>query len=142
MDSLAGVKLIKADGSSQTAEDALANKEIVLYYFSAHWCPPCRGFTPMLKDFYEEVSDDGVEIVFVSSDRDVESMVNYMKEFHGDWFGVELNSTVANKLKSLYDISGIPSLIVCKKDGTLITKDGRGQVQGKAPKDVVKAWKK
>jgi thiol-disulfide isomerase/thioredoxin len=30
-------------------------QELVLYYFSAHWCPPCRQFTPLLKDFYEEV---------------------------------------------------------------------------------------
>ena len=29
------------------------SQDLVLYYFSAHWCPPCRQFTPMLKDFYE-----------------------------------------------------------------------------------------
>ena len=31
----------------------LCYQDLVLYYFSAHWCPPCRQFTPMLKDFYE-----------------------------------------------------------------------------------------
>ena len=31
----------------------LCSQDLVLYYFSAHWCPPCRQFTPMLKDFYE-----------------------------------------------------------------------------------------
>ena len=53
MDSLAQQTLLKADGSSVDADSALADKELILYYFSAHWCPPCRQFTPMLKDFYE-----------------------------------------------------------------------------------------
>lgn len=41
-------------------------------YFSAHWCPPCRAFTPMLGEFYNNLKAAGksLEIVFVSSDRD------------------------------------------------------------------------
>merc|ERR1711902_15772 len=135
----------KADGSSHAAEAALDGKDLVLYYFSAHWCPPCRQFTPMLKDFYEEA--EGIEIVFVSSDRSAEDMASYMKESHGDWLATEHNSAVANNLKQKYGeqmlvvvklitvinttfagVSGIPCLVVCKKDGTLVTKDGRAGV--------------
>ena len=53
MDLLAGKSLYRADGSSVSADVALANKKVVLFYFSAHWCPPCRAFTPVLKDFYD-----------------------------------------------------------------------------------------
>ena len=53
MDIIKGQNLVKADGSSVAADAALGGKKIVLIYFSAHWCPPCRAFTPMLKDFYE-----------------------------------------------------------------------------------------
>ena len=53
MDLLKGKNLVKADGSSQLADAALAGKSVILIYFSAHWCPPCRAFTPVLKDFYE-----------------------------------------------------------------------------------------
>jgi thiol-disulfide isomerase/thioredoxin len=30
----------------------LQDRKIIAYYFSAHWCPPCRLFTPVLADFY------------------------------------------------------------------------------------------
>ena len=53
MDLIKGKSLMKVDGSMQSAESALAGKDIVMFYFSAHWCPPCRGFTPILKEFYE-----------------------------------------------------------------------------------------
>merc|ERR1712173_130419 len=124
MDSLTGQQLIKADGSSHAAEAALDGKDLVLYYFSARWCPPCRQFTPMLSDFYGEVSDD-LEIVFVSSDRSPDDMISYMKESHGDWCGVEHNSALANDLKQKYGVQGIPMLVVVKKDGSVVTKDGR-----------------
>merc|ERR1712156_1377575 len=116
MDSLSGVQLIKADGSSHAAEAVLEGKDLVLYYFSAHWCPPCRHLTPILKDFYQEV--EGIEIVFVSSDQSADDMASYMKEAHGDWFAVEHNSAVADNLSQKYGVSGIPCLVVCKKDGT------------------------
>eukprot|EP00887_Chlorella_sp_A99_P005766 scaffold1.g5766.t1 len=40
-------------------------------YFSASWCPPCRGFTPQLVRVYEKLRAEGknFEVVFVSSDR-------------------------------------------------------------------------
>jgi len=142
MDCLAGQTLMKADGSAPKAEAVIADKELVLYYFSAHWCPPCRQFTPMLKDFYEEASEAGVEIVFISSDRSAEDMVSYMKESHGDWCGVPWNSDLANSLKQKYGVSGIPFLVVVKKDGTLVTKDGRSHVMSKSPEAAIKEWKK
>ena len=52
--------------------------------FSAHWCPPCRGFTPQLTkwytDFKKTEKGNSLEIVFVSSDRDETSFKNYYAE--------------------------------------------------------------
>ena len=38
------------------------------------------------------MESEGVEIIFVSSDRSPADMVSYMKESHGDWLAVEHGS--------------------------------------------------
>jgi len=48
-------------------------------YFSAHWCPPCRAFTPELAKFYKKMTDK-LEIVFVSSDEDEAQWAEYFAE--------------------------------------------------------------
>ena len=57
MESLKGQNLYKysSDKKSQSvlADQILEDNSIICIYFSAHWCPPCRGFTPILKNFYD-----------------------------------------------------------------------------------------
>jgi len=52
MDSLSQQQLTNKSGQSLSAEMALGEVDVICYYFSAHWCPPCRQFTPVLADFY------------------------------------------------------------------------------------------
>ena len=51
-------------------------------YFSAHWCPPCRGFTPKLADVYKELNglEKSFEIVFLSSDKSEDAFKEYFNE--------------------------------------------------------------
>ena len=142
MDSLRGVTLVTSDGTTVLADNILNDKNIILFYFSAHWCPPCRQFTPLLKDFYGDVKSSGVEVVFVSSDRSAADMLSYMRESHGDWPALQHNSRKANELKHKFNISGIPALVVVRRDGTLVTKDGRSYVTSKGPAAAVREWSK
>ena len=82
-----------------------------------------------------------MEIIFVSSDRSPQDMQAYMKESHGDWWGIEHGSDTAEALKTHFAIRGIPALIVLDKNGDTITKEGRADVQGKGP-GVVNQWKR
>ena len=52
MDLFKGQELFKADETKVSADEVLKDKDFVLLYFSAHWCPPCKAFTPKLKEFY------------------------------------------------------------------------------------------
>jgi nucleoredoxin len=59
-------------------------------YFSAHWCPPCRAFTPQLAQWYSKVkkSSNGekFDIVFLSSDRDEAQFNEYFQLM--PWYAV------------------------------------------------------
>jgi nucleoredoxin len=89
MDLIKSQTFVRADGSTLEADTALSNKELVLIYFSANWCPPSKSFTPILKEFYDVVAKEGVEIINVSWDQSSEEMLNYMKESHGDWLALK-----------------------------------------------------
>ena len=77
---LLGSTLETKQGQKPTNE-VLAGKDVVGLYFSAHWCPPCRGFTPQLGKFYDQIKDaKNFEIIFVSSDRDASQFKEYYDE--------------------------------------------------------------
>ena len=55
--SLLGESLRKPDGSTVPTKDALEGNSVIALYFSAHWCPPCRGFTPVLGKKYTALKE-------------------------------------------------------------------------------------
>ena len=100
----------------------LENKRVG-FYFSAHWCPPCRMFTPKLVKFYEEHKDE-MEIVFISADRDQKQKDKYFKEDGMSWLTIELNGEDSNRLSGGLQVSGIPALFILNKDAKIITAQG------------------
>jgi nucleoredoxin len=103
-----------------------AGKAIGLY-FSAHWCPPCRGFTPKLAEFYNKGLKDKMEIFFVSSDRDQKAFDEYFAEMPWQALPFEKRAEKGT-LSDMFGVSGIPSFVVLNSDGTVITTDGRSKV--------------
>jgi len=131
----------------------LAGKVVALY-FSAHWCPPCRGFTPKLAAAFEMANEDSerFQVVFVSSDESAEAQANYMAEMHGNWLRVPFASPTRDFLKQKYGCfvakeqplwpsvarrNGIPSLVVIGPAGEELEFDGVGVV---AKAGVPEAW--
>ncbi|TMS33356.1 hypothetical protein L596_001109 [Steinernema carpocapsae] len=137
-----GVMKFTKDGEDVLVNggEALNGKTVALY-FSAHWCPPCRQFTPILKDFYNELEDEDFEIVFVSFDRSDEDLKKYLNEAHGNWLYIPHGSEAITEMSNKFGVSGIPALIVIKPNGDVITSNARADVQGKAPKQALQSWK-
>ncbi|CAH1801246.1 unnamed protein product [Owenia fusiformis] len=121
--------LIRNDKQEVDAGEALKGK-IVAVYFSAHWCPPCKAFTPNLAKFYNKMKEQGkqFEIIFASSDRSQESFDEYFGTM--PWLALPWNDPRKNQLTQTYSVEGIPCLVFLNENGETITKNGRGAVMG------------
>ena len=130
--------ILDANGK-EVSKDVLAGKTVGIY-FSAHWCPPCRSFTPNLVKFRDK-NKKNFEVVFVSSDRSPDAQMDYMKEADMKWYTLPHRSAEANALSKKFQVRGIPSLVIVSEEGKTITKNGRGDVSSN-PKGALKSWQK
>ena len=126
---LLGETLLTKDTDGKIAEtstaDALKGKVVGLY-FSAHWCGPCRNFTPKLAESYAKLQSSGkpFEIVFCSSDRDEAAFNDYYGEM--PWKALPYsNRDLKNSLSKKFKVQGIPTLVIVGEDGETITTGGR-----------------
>ena len=131
--------LVDANGK-KVSRESLKGK-VVGIYFSAHWCPPCRTFTPSLVKFRDKNKAE-FEVVFVSLDNSPEEKKEYMKHDKMKWLTLEGNrSKEGEELAQKFGIQGIPSLIIMSPDGRPITPDGRSHVSSN-PDGALKMWQK
>jgi len=129
------------DAKGEKVDPATLKGKHVALYFSAHWCPPCRAFTPSLVKFRDENADKDFEIVFVSLDNSEGEKKTYIREMEMKWLTVPgARSKEAQALAERFQIQGIPALIVLGPDGSLVTENGREDVMS-APDTALRKWK-
>ena len=131
-------RLLKNDGT-EIPTSCLEGKTL-LVYFSAHWCPPCRQFTPALAKFYKEHKDKkNFEVIFASWDTDEAGFKAYHAEH--PWPAIAYDDkTWVQRMQEEYDVTSIPTLLVISPDATLLTKCGRDMVL-RDPEALEFPWK-
>lgn len=110
-------------------------------YFSAHWCGPCRRFTPFLSAFYKQkrlVEKKQFEIVFVSQDSNEQEFQNYFSEM--PWISIPFTETFRMRLMTaICKPTSIPSLYIFDSKGAIVSKDGVRDL-GKMGDDAYAHW--
>ncbi|XP_047963099.1 probable nucleoredoxin 2 isoform X2 [Salvia hispanica] len=82
-------------------------------YFSANWYQPCRNFTPLLANAYEQLKDrgPGFEVVFVSCDEDAPAFDEHRALM--PWLAIPFSGLETKRsLNTRFGIEDIPSLII------------------------------
>ena len=120
----------------------LPDVDMYAIYFSAHWCPPCRAFTPKLVSFYKENKArhaDTFEVIFVSRDNSDDDMEDYMQEAGMPWCAVKHSEARSSGLNR-YAGNGIPCLVLVDRAGNVLSDSYQdGQYVG--PTHVMNALK-
>lgn len=105
--------LVKPNSEDQVSTDSLwkTDHPNIGFYFSAHWCPPCREFTPKLVEIYEKCSEElknKFRLVFVSCDQDEQAF----KEYHSTMNFLALPFQHSSIIKSYFQYQGQSLLFV------------------------------
>lgn len=130
MDALLENELFNKENTTVPTTEALAKKKIIGVYFSGHYCPPCRKFTPILANVYDEIKEnhDDFEIVFVSSDKEEAKFTEYYEEM--PWVALPYEKRLLKAdLCDMFGVKTIPQLIFFNEKGEVVEREGRNFVQ-------------
>ena len=111
--------VLPPDGKSQShLRPSGAPPCVTGVYFSAHWCPPCREFTPILAKCYEELQALGkpFEVFFVSGDKSESEFNTYFAEM--PWKAAPFSDCkLRSELRENFAVESIPTLVLLDPEG-------------------------
>jgi len=114
-------KLLSVEGK-ELELDSFAKGKVTLLVFGATWCPSCRHEIPILKEYYNELKDDGFKVLGINV-QESKKKVNSFVEKNRINYPVVLDSNA--ETARLYNVVGIPLNIILDKKGVIRYKDNR-----------------
>lgn len=107
---------------------SLKGKTVGLY-FSAAWSGPCKRFTPILIESYNEIVSSAIngdfEIVFVSADEEEECFEDSFSKM--PWVAIPFfDSETRSRLDEVFKVRGLPHLTILDQTGKVLLNDHAG----------------
>jgi cytochrome c biogenesis protein CcmG/thiol:disulfide interchange protein DsbE len=91
--------------------------KVVVLDFWASWCVPCRRSFPWMNAMQDKYAQDGLVIIAVNVDREVENAAAFLAEYPANFEIVYDPDAV---LAKAYDIQVMPSSFVIDRNGETI----------------------
>ncbi len=114
-------KLLAIDGK-EIALESFAKDKVTLLVFGATWCPSCRHEIPILKEYHNELKDDGLKILSIDIQESKKKVNSFVKKNRIN-YPVALDSNA--EAARLYNVVGIPLNIILDNNGVIQYKDTR-----------------
>lgn len=114
-------KLLTIDGKEIELE-SFAKDKVTLLVFGATWCPSCRHEIPILKEYYNELKDDGLNVLGIDIEESETKVKSFIEKMQIN-YPVVLDSGA--DIATLYKIVGIPLNIILDKNGVIVYKENK-----------------
>ena len=101
---------------------SFAKDKVTLLMFSTTWCPSCRHEIPILKEYYSELKDDGLNVLGIDIKESVKKVKSLVDKMQIN-YPVALDSD--EKVRKLYKVVGIPLNIILDKNGVIVYKENK-----------------
>ncbi len=114
-------KLSTVDGK-EIELGSFAKDKVTLLVFGATWCPSCRHEIPILKEYYSELKDSGLNVLAIDIKESVKKVKSLIDKMQINYPVVlDSNADVAK----LYKVVGIPLNIILDKNGVIVYKENK-----------------
>lgn len=114
-------KLLTIDGKEMELE-SFAKDKVTLLVFGATWCPACRHEIPLLKSYYNQFKDKGLNVLGIDIQESEKKVKSFVEKQQIDYpVALDLNADIAR----LYKVIGIPLNIILDKNGIIVYKENK-----------------
>jgi len=93
--------------------------KVVILNFWATWCPPCRAEMPSMQRLYEELNDDGIELLAVDLQESEKTVKDFLEK-NGYTFPVLFDRT--GQAGAMYGARSIPTTYLIDADGMAVAR--------------------
>jgi len=98
--------------------------KVIILDFWASWCPPCRSSMPHLDEMRKRYQSEGLVVIAVSLDPNIADISTFLEENEfTDLLVLWESPKVAQRVKTLYGVSGIPHTFVIDRQGIIRYSD-------------------
>lgn len=99
----------------------MVSADYTVLFFYRPSCGHCKKSAPVLLDAYHGLQSDGVEVVGVNVDTDIEEWKKFIEEFQLDWVNASDPFTRSN-FRREYNVRTTPTIYVLDREKRIIAK--------------------